>query len=56
MKVSKKQNSFSEFSPQFRHSTSSFNDLNKKIILIAYVFPKLRTVNNWLDKCLKSVD
>ena len=30
------------------------NILVKKMTLIDFVFPKLRTVKTWLDKCLKS--
>ena len=54
MHLSQKQNIFSDFFPAFFESAKNFEHFQKKMTLIAYVFPKLRTRNRCLDKCLKT--
>ena len=39
--LSQKQNVFSKFFSAFSESTLNFEDFQKKMTLIAYVFPKL---------------
>ena len=41
--LSQKQKIFSEFFSAFSESALNFQDFEKKMTLIAYVFPKLRT-------------
>ena len=43
MLLSKKHKTLSEFHALFLKSASSFEHFEKKVTLIAYVFPKLRT-------------
>ena len=43
MHLSQKQNIFSEFFSAFFESALNFEHFQKKMTLIAYVFPKLRT-------------
>ena len=43
MQFSEKQKPFSQLFCAFFKSTSNFENFQKKITLIAYVFPKLRT-------------
>ena len=46
----------SQFFAAFLKSRSNFECFEtKKMTLIAFVFPKLRTLNTWLDKCIKSL-
>ena len=46
MHVWQKQKSFSQFLYAFFKSTWNFEDFQKKMIFIAYIFPKLRTLKN----------
>ena len=48
MHLSQKQNIFSEFFCSFFESASNFEHFQKKMTLIAYVFPKLRTTKDLL--------
>ena len=49
MQLSQKQkNNFSKFFGPFQESTSNFDALKKKMIVIGYVFPELQTVKNLL--------
>ena len=43
MHLSQKQKTFPQFFCAFLKSTSNFQDSEKKMTVIAYVFPKLRT-------------
>ena len=45
---------FLNFLLHFWNLSEILNVLKKKITLIAFVFPILRTLKTWLDKCLKS--
>ena len=49
MNLSKKQNVFSEFFSAFFESALHFEHFQKKMALIAYVFPKLPTTKNVLS-------
>ena len=49
MELSYKPKTFSEF----LKSRLNFEDFEKKMTLIDFVFVKLRTPKTWLDKCLK---
>ena len=53
MYLSQKQKHFSQFLCAFFKSTSNFQHFQKKITLIAYVFPKLRTLKNVLRQLSK---
>ena len=46
MHVWQKQKSFSQFLCAFFKSTWNFEDFQKKMTFIAYIFPKLRTLRN----------
>ena len=46
MHLSQKQNNFSEFLSSFIKSELNFEKFQKKITVIAYVFPKLPTTND----------
>ena len=46
MHLSEKQKTFSQFFCAFFKSSSNFEHFQKKMTLIAYVFPKLRTPKN----------
>ena len=48
MLLSQKQNIFSQFFSAFFESALNFEDFQKKITLIAYVFPKLPTTKDVL--------
>ena len=48
MHLSQKQNSFSEFISAFFESALNFEYFQTKMILIAYVFPKLPTTKDVL--------
>ena len=54
MHLSQKQKSFSEFSCAFFESALSLENFQKKMTLIAYVFPKLTTTKNVLRQVSKS--
>ena len=54
MHLSRKQKSFSEFSCAFFESALSLEHFQKKMTLIAYVFPKLTTNKNVLRQMSKS--
>ena len=54
MQLFKKRKNFSQFIFAFLKFRSNFEHFEKKMTLIAYVFPKLETPKVWLDKCLKS--
>ena len=47
------QKVFLNFLLYFWSLAEILNVLKKKMVLIAFVFPKLRTPKTWLDKCLK---
>ena len=53
MHLSQKQKSFSEFSFAFFESALSLEHFQKKVTLIAYVFPKLPTTKNVLRQMSK---
>ena len=46
MHLSKKQQSLPQFFALFLKSTSHFEHFEKKMILIAYAFPKLQTAKD----------
>ena len=46
--LSQKQNNFSQFFSSFFESSLNFEDFQKKMALIAYVFPKLPTTKDVL--------
>ena len=54
MHLSQKQKIFSEFFSAFFKSALNFEHFQKKMTLIAYVFPKLRTTKNVLRQMSKS--
>ena len=54
MHLSQKQKIFSEFFSAFFKSALSFEHFQKKMTLIAYVFPKLPTTKNVLRQMSKS--
>ena len=54
MHLSPKQKSFSEFCCAFFESALSLEHFQKKMTLIAYVFPKLPTTKNVLRQMSKS--
>ena len=54
MQLSQKQNIFSEFFAGILKAGINFRDFEKKMTLIDFDFPKLRTAETWPDKCLKS--
>ena len=54
MQLSQKQKTFSEYFLKFLKPRLSFEHFEKKVTLIGFVFPTLRTAKTWLDKCLKS--
>ena len=54
MHLCKKQKTFSEFFPAFFESALNFEHFQKKMTLIAYVFPKLPTTKNVLRQMSKS--
>ena len=53
MKLSQKQKMFSKFFAKFLKSAINIKHFGKKMILLDFVFPKLRTPKTWSDKCLK---
>ena len=54
MHLSQKQKIFSEFFSAFFESALNFEHFQKKMTLIAYVFPKLPTTKNLLRQMSKS--
>ena len=54
MHLSQKQKIFSEFFSAFFKSALNFEQFQKKMTLIAYVFPKLTTTKNVLRQMSKS--
>ena len=54
MLLSQKQKISLNFWLHFWNLDSILNILEQKMILTAFVFPKLRTVKTWLEKCLRS--
>ena len=54
MQFSQKQKNFSELFAAFLESIWNFERFEKEMTFIAFVFPKLRTLKTWLDKCLKN--
>ena len=54
MHLSQKQKIFSQFSCAFFESALNFEYFQKKMTLIAYVFPKLPTTKNVLRQMSKS--
>ena len=54
MHLSQKQKSFSQFSCAFFESALSLEHFQKKMTLIAYVFPKLPTTKNVLRHMSKN--
>ena len=54
MHLSQKENIFSQFSAAFFESALNFEHFQKKMTLIAYVFPKLLTTKNVLRQMPKS--
>ena len=54
MHLSQKQKFFSEFFSGFFKSALNFEHFQKKMTLIAYVFPKLTTTKNLLRQMSKS--
>ena len=53
MHLCKKQKTFSEFFSAFLESALNFEHIQKKVTLIAYVFPKLTTTKNVLRQMSK---
>ena len=49
MQLPQKQNSFSQFLPQFLKSSLNFKIVSKKITLIDLLFPKLWPQKTWLE-------
>ena len=54
MHLSQKQKIFYEFFSEFFESALNFEHFQKKMTLIAYVFPKLPTTKNLLRQMSKS--
>ena len=54
MHLSQKQKIFSQFFSSFFESALNFEHFQKKMTLIAYVFPKLLTTKNLLRQMSKS--
>ena len=55
MQLSRKKKTFSLFFAAFLKSSLNVEYFEKKMTFTAFVFPKLRTLKTWLDKCLKSL-
>ena len=54
IQLSRKQQTFHNFWLHFWFLAAIWNILKKKMTLLDFVFPKLRTPKTWLDKTLKS--
>ena len=54
MQLSQKQKTFCEFFAAFLKFRLNFKYFKQNMILIGFVFRKLRTPKTWSDKCLKS--
>ena len=54
MTLSQKKKTFSRVFSEFLKSRLNFGHFEKKMALIDFVFPKLRSLKTWLGKCLKS--
>ena len=54
MQLSMKQKIFSQLFVAFLKPRLNFEHFEKTMNLAAFVFPKLRSLKLWLDKCLKS--
>ena len=54
MHLSQKEKIFSQFFSEFFKSALNFEHFQKKMTLIAYVFPKLTTTKNVLRQMFKS--
>ena len=54
MHLSRKQNIFTQFFSPFFESALNLEHFQKKMTLIAYVFPKFRPRKTCLDNCLKT--
>ena len=54
MHLSQKQNIFSEFFSLFFESALTFEDFQKTMTLIVYVFSKLPTIKDVLNECLNA--
>ena len=48
MQLSEKRKTFSQFFVPFLESTSNFKQFEKKMMVVANVFPKLQTVNKFV--------
>ena len=55
MQLSQKQKRFSQFYVPLMESSSNSKHFQKKMIVIAYLFSKLKTVKTWVDQSVKSV-
>ena len=55
MQLSQKQESFPQLFSAFLKSTLTFEYFEKKMTVRAFVFPKLGTLQTWLDKRVKSL-
>ena len=54
MQLSEKEKTFSQLFAPFLKSNLNFERFETEMPLIAFIFPKLRTLKTWLDKCLKN--
>ena len=54
MQLSRKEKTFSKFFAAFLKYSLHFKHFEKKMTLMAFLFPKLRTPKTWVDKFLKS--
>ena len=53
MQLSEKRKFFSQFPVPFLESTSNFKNFEKKMMVLANVFPKLQTVKNFVTSLCK---
>ena len=53
MELSQTEKSFAEVLDSFSDSILNFKHFEKKVKLIAFIFPNLPTPKTWLDKYLK---
>ena len=54
LQLSEKEKTFSQFLAAFLKSRLIFQDLKKKLTLLAFALLNVRTAKTWLDKYLKS--